>query len=147
MNKIDCAIVLAGGKGARLRPMTFSKPKPLVPVALTPMIDFALKQVIDAGINKVLIAVRFLGEQIREYLENNDKYKNLEIIIPNIDPVGTADAVRLLSDFIEGDFIVSMADIVSNFQLKHMIDFFYKTGAYSRNCGRISNAGRIYYGR
>ena len=131
MAKIDCAVILAGGKGTRLQPLTSNKPKPLVPVTLTPMIDFAINQVRNAGINKVIFAVKYLGNQIREYISNNSKFNDLEIHIPEIDPVGTADAVRKLSDYINGDFVVSMADIVTNMNLKKMIDFFYSTGAYA----------------
>ncbi|MHA1552501.1 MAG: sugar phosphate nucleotidyltransferase [Candidatus Heimdallarchaeaceae archaeon] len=131
ISKIDCAVILAGGKGTRLKPLTTNKPKPLVQVALTPMIDFAIHQIANAGVKKIVIAVKYLGEQIREYV--TDKYSNedLEIIIPDMEPDGTADAVRLVSDIIEGDFIVSMADIVSNLPLQKMIDFFYSTDSYA----------------
>lgn len=131
MAKIDCAVILAGGKGTRLQPLTNYKPKPLVPVTLTPMIDFAIDQVRRAGIKKIVFAVKYLGDQIKQYLEENSKFDDLEIHVPEIDSVGTADAVRKLSEYIEGDFVVSMADIVSNMNLKKMIDFFYSTDAYA----------------
>lgn len=131
MANIDCAIVLAGGKGTRLRPLTLHKPKPLVPVAKTPMIDFAMLQLQQAGIKKVIVAVRYLGEQIRQYLTNNPKFADLEIIIPDIDPIGTADAVRQSADYIDGDFVVSMADVVSDINIGKMVNFFSKTDAYA----------------
>ncbi|MCG3227665.1 MAG: NDP-sugar synthase [Candidatus Heimdallarchaeota archaeon] len=131
MAKIDCAVILAGGKGTRLEPLTSYKPKPLVPVTLIPMIDFAIEQVRHAGIKKIVFAVKYLGYQIKQYLSENSKFDDLEIHVPEIDPVGTADAVRKLSKYIEGDFVVSMADIVSNMNLKKMIDFFYSTDAYA----------------
>ena len=131
ISKIDCAVILAGGKGTRLKPLTTNKPKPLVQVALTPMIDFAIRQIIKTGVKKIVIAVKYLGEQIRDYVTEKYSSEDLEIIIPDMDPVGTADAVRLVSDIIEGDFIVSMADIVSNMSLQKMIDFFYSTDSYA----------------
>ncbi len=129
--KVECAIILAGGKGTRLKPLTTNKPKPLIPVTLTPMIDFALKQITDAGISKIIVAVKYLGEQIIDYLNNSPKFSDLEIIIPDIDPIGTADAVRNVSDIIEGDFIVSMADIVCDLSINKMQKFFYSTDAYA----------------
>lgn len=131
MADIDCAVVLAGGKGTRLRPLTTDKPKPLVPVCLTPMIDFAIDALVKAKIKKVIVAVKYLGEQIRQYLKEKEEYFDLEIIIPDIDPIGTADAVRKVSDLINGDFVVSMADIVCNLDLNKMIDFYSSTQAYS----------------
>ena len=131
ISKIDCAIILAGGKGTRLRPLTNNKPKPLIPVTLTPMIDFAIKQIRDAGIKKIIVAVKYLGEQIKEYLKNSPNFNDLEIIIPDIDPIGTADAVRNVSHLIEGDFIVSMADIVCDLSISNMQKFFYSTDAYA----------------
>ena len=131
MSSVDCAIILAGGKGTRLLPLTSNTPKPLIPVALTPMIDFAIQQVLDAGIKKIIVAVNYLGDQLRNDLEPRDKYKDLDFIIPDINPIGTADAVRCVSDYIDGDFVVTMADIVSNLSLKKLINFFKKTSAYA----------------
>ena len=131
MADIDCAVILAGGKGVRLQPLTTNRPKPLVPVAGQYIIDFAIKQIVDAGITKIIVAVKYLGEQIRKYLEESPKFKDLEIIIPDIDPIGTADAVRKVSDIINGNFVVSMADIVSDISINKMIDFFNSTQAYA----------------
>ncbi|MHA1668225.1 MAG: sugar phosphate nucleotidyltransferase [Candidatus Heimdallarchaeaceae archaeon] len=131
MNEIDCAVILAGGRGSRLRPLTSKRPKPLVPVTLTPMIDFAIKQITDAGITRIIFAVKYLGDQIREYLESSDKFSDLNISIPEIEPKGTADAVRQVSDLIDGNFVVSMADIVSDLSVSSMIDFFNTTGSYA----------------
>ena len=124
-------MILAGGKGTRLRPLTTNKPKPLVQVALIPMIDFALKQIHDTGIKKIVIAVKYLGDQIRDYVSETYSSDDLEIIIPDMDPIGTADAVRQVTDLIQGDFIVSMADIVTNLPLQKMIDFFVTTDSYA----------------
>ncbi|MCE7741861.1 MAG: NDP-sugar synthase [Candidatus Heimdallarchaeota archaeon] len=131
ITKVDCAIVLAGGKGTRLRPLTTNLPKPLVPVTLTPMIDFSIKQLTDAGISKIIVAVKYLGEQIKDYLLSSPKFEGLDITIPDIDPIGTADAVRKVSNLIDGDYIVSMADIVCDLSIKQMQKFFYKTDAYA----------------
>jgi len=128
---IDCAVILAGGKGTRLRPLTSNRPKPMVSVTLTPMLDFAIDQIRGAGIKKIILAVKYLGNQIRDYVRKSSKFDDLEIIIPDIDPIGTADAVRKVSNLIDGNFVVSMADIVCNLSVKKMVSFFNKTDSYA----------------
>ncbi len=123
------AVVLAGGKGTRLRPITNKIPKPLVPVGNRPMVDYAIEILERGGINKVIVVVKYLGELIREYLEEQEH--NIEILIPEVDPLDTADAVRKVSDLIEGDFIVSMADIVTNLSIKDLIAHHYKKKAFA----------------
>ncbi len=131
ISKVDCAIVLAGGKGTRLYPLTNNLPKPMVPITLTPMIDFAMKQLQDAGITKIIVAVKYLGDKIRTYLETSPKFQDLDISIPNINPLGTADAVRQVADMIDGDYIVSMADIICDLSINKLEKFFYNTQAYT----------------
>ena len=89
------AIVLAGGIGSRLRPLTTEIPKPLVPVANKPMIDYNLELLRNAGIKgKIVIITKYLGEKIEEYFEENDHFDDLDIVLPRLDPADTADAVR-----------------------------------------------------
>ena len=54
MTKIDCAVILAGGEGTRLKPLTSNRPKPMVSVTLIPMLDFAINQIREAGIKKIM---------------------------------------------------------------------------------------------
>ncbi len=126
---IDQAVVLAGGKGTRLSPLTQKLPKPMVPVANRPMIDYALELLENAGIKKVIVVVKYLGNKIRNYLE--EKEARLEIIVPDVDPLDTADAVRKVSNFIDGDFLVSMADIITNLPIREHIKFHEKRKAFA----------------
>ncbi|MFW9855714.1 MAG: sugar phosphate nucleotidyltransferase [Candidatus Thorarchaeota archaeon] len=107
---------MAGGVGSRLRPLTENIPKPLVPVANKPMIDYSLELLRNNGITRnIIIVTKFMGNKIRRYLDQAAQFDDLEYIIPNVNPVGTADAVRLVADLIDTErFIVSMADIITN---------------------------------
>ena len=129
-NKMDewSAIVLAGGVGARLMPLTTYCPKPMVPIANKPMIDYSLELLRNAGITeKIIIITRYLQEEIRNYLAKIDHFDDLEIILPKMDPLDTADAVRKASNYIDTDrFIVSMADIITNIPLKDFMEFHCK---------------------
>ena len=125
------AIVLAGGIGSRLRPLTTEIPKPLVPVANKPMIDYNLELLRNAGIKgKIVVVTRYLGEKIEQYFNENNHFDDLDIVIPKgIDPIGTADAVRLAADYIDTDnFIVSMADIITSLPLDDFMSFHLEKG-------------------
>lgn len=119
------AIILAGGVGSRLRPLTTYKPKPLVSIANKPMLEYNLELLRSAGIKgKIVIVVKYLGDEIRKYIEKSDKFDDLDIIIPKIDPLDTADAVRKSSEYISSDnFIVTMADIITSLPLADFMKF------------------------
>ncbi|NHJ01393.1 MAG: NDP-sugar synthase [Candidatus Heimdallarchaeota archaeon] len=119
------AVVLAGGVGSRLSPLTTECPKPLVPVANKPMIDYNLELLERAGIRgKIVIITKYLEEEIRKYFDQIDHFKELDIVIPHVDPLDTADAVRKAANYIDTDnFIVSMADIITNISLKDFMSF------------------------
>ncbi len=122
------AIVLAGGVGSRLQPLTAYRPKPMVPVANKPMIDYNLELLRNAGIKgKIVIITKYLQKQIRDYFAKTEYFNDLEIVLPKIDPLDTADAVRKASNYIDTDqFIVSMADIVTNLSISDFMEFHCK---------------------
>lgn len=122
------AVVLAGGVGSRLQPLTSKCPKPLVPVANKPMIDYNLELLRNAGINgKIVIVTKYLQDQIRDYFAQIEHFDDLDIVLPKIDPLDTADAVRKASNYIDTDhFIVTMADIITNISLSDFMKFHKK---------------------
>jgi len=125
------AVVLAGGVGSRLRPLTALKPKPLIPIVNKPMIHYAIDLLRYNGIDDIIIVVKYLGDQIIEYV-NSQNWGNVHIQIPDVEPLDTADAVRKVSDYINGDkIIVSMADIITNINLKENIKFFEEKNAFA----------------
>ncbi|MHA2224970.1 MAG: sugar phosphate nucleotidyltransferase [Candidatus Hodarchaeales archaeon] len=119
------AVVLAGGIGSRLQPLTDNCPKPMVQVANKPMIDYNLELLRNAGINgKIVIITKYLQENIRDYFEKIEHFDDLDIVLPKVDPLDTADAVRKASNYIDTDhFIVSMADIITNLPLRDFMAF------------------------
>lgn len=115
---IRTAVVLAGGKGTRLRPLTLTMPKPLMPVGNVAMLDHIIYLLKVHGFEKILVAVNYLGYMIRSHIMlNADKY-GVEIIAPRIQPLDTADAVRKLRNFIDEDFLVVMGDVLTNMNLR-----------------------------
>ncbi len=121
------AIILAGGKGTRLMPLTAQVPKPLVKVTNKPMIDYAIAHLIFADIKHIYIALAYMGEQIAEHLKKTwtkDKLGDVELEWFIQDSRGTADAYRLLADKYDAQNVVcSMADIVTNLPMKQFMQF------------------------
>ena len=116
------AMILAAGKGTRLRPLTETIPKPLIDVAGRPMIAFALDVVRAAGIRDVVINLHHLGEQIRTCLGNGSAY-GVRIVYTEEDPIldtggGIANARALL----DGDaFAVLNADTCIDVDLRAVV--------------------------
>ena len=123
------AVVLAGGLGTRLQPLTTEICKPLVQVTNKPMIDFAIDHLRFAGIKHIIVCVKHMGEIVRNYLIKRwtpeiQKDPEFKLEIPYNNSQGTADAVRKVWNLINTDnFIVSMADIVTNLPMKNFLNY------------------------
>jgi len=121
------AIILAGGKGKRLMPLTAEIPKPLVKVTNKPMVDYSIAHLIYAGIKHIKLALAYMGKKLEKHIKETwtpDKLDDVELECYVQDSKGTADAVRLLRDTIDSkNIVVSMADIVTALPMKEFMDF------------------------
>jgi NDP-sugar pyrophosphorylase family protein len=126
------AIILAGGKGSRLMPLTSLIPKPLVKVTNVPMVDYAIAHLIYADIKHITIALAFMGEKVEEHIKKTwtkDRLGDVELECEIQDSKGTADAYRLLSDHVDSEkVVISMADIVTNLPMREFMDFHSEKG-------------------
>jgi NDP-sugar pyrophosphorylase family protein len=126
------AIVLAGGKGNRLMPLTSLIPKPLVKVSNVPMVDYAIAHLVYAGIKHIILALAYKGDVLKEYINKTwtpDRLGDVELECEIQESKGTADAYRLLSDRIDSENVaVSMADIVTNLPMKDFMSFHTEKG-------------------
>src|SRR5689334_12630880 len=99
------AIILAGGKGARLKPYTTTLPKPFAPVGDRPILAVVMGQLKEAGVTKVTLAVCHLAELIMAFFGSGQKF-GLEIAYSlEAEPLGTVGPIRLVQGLPE-DFIV-----------------------------------------
>jgi NDP-sugar pyrophosphorylase family protein len=124
------AMILAAGKGTRLRPLTETIPKPLVDVCGRPMIAFALELLREAGIRDVVINLHHLGHLIRAALGDGSQY-GVRINYSEEDPIldtggGIEAARRFLHD---GTFVIVNADVAIDLRLRDVIDFHRRHGA------------------
>ena len=117
------AVLMAGGQGKRLRPLTENTPKPLLKVGDKPIIEYNIDKLAKVGIANIFLSINYLGEQLEEYFGNGDS-KNINIEYLREDkPLGTIGSVLLVEDFEHDEILVMNSDLLTN------IDFadFYKT--------------------
>jgi len=106
------ALILAGGKGTRLRPLTLKTPKGLIDVQGKTLTEWLFELFRKYGIRDVILSVGYLADQIRDYFTDGTKFgMNIEYVEENPDkPLGTAGPLRLAKDMLKDSFIVSNGD-------------------------------------
>lgn len=116
-------IIMAGGKGARLKPLTNILPKPLIPIHNKTIIEDIMDRFLDCGCNKFYISVNYKSEMIRYYLDslNNPDYL-IEYFQEN-KPLGTAGSLYLVKDKIKSTFFVSNCDIIIEQDYADILDY------------------------
>jgi D-glycero-alpha-D-manno-heptose 1-phosphate guanylyltransferase len=115
------AIILAGGKGTRLRPFTLTVPKPMVPIAGKPFLYYLLKMLKAEGVTRVIFSVGYLGEQIMDYF--GECWLDLEIsYVQEKEPLGTGGAIsKCMAKVIDDEVIVINGDTYCQIDLNKMI--------------------------
>jgi NDP-sugar pyrophosphorylase family protein len=144
------AIILAGGKGSRLMPLTSEVPKPLVKVTNKPMVDYSIAHLIYADIKHIILALAYQGKEIKEHIEKiwtPDKLGDVELECVIQESKGTADAYRLLLNRIDSEkIVVSMADIVTNLPMKEFMQFHTEKQGISTISMKTSESHTSQYG-
>ena len=123
------AIILAGGFGTRLRPLTYTRAKPLLPILNKPMVSHIIEMLPDE-IDKIILAVNYRKDQIEEYLEKKD-YDTEIIVNDEPEPLGTGGAVKFAEEHITDTFLVINSDIICSLDISKMIEFHNKKNAVS----------------
>lgn len=114
------AILLAGGYGTRLRPLTYTRPKPLLPVAGRPMLEWVLDR-LPPQVDHVVVAVNWLAKDLNRHFAASDREMEFTVVRED-KPLGTGGAMRNCLDALSSDRTFALfADIVSGFELQRMV--------------------------
>ena len=123
VDRINLMVVMAGGEGTRLRPLTEYCPKPLLPVGGRPMLEHILERAIAEGFKRFVFAIRYLGHMIEDHFGDGGDW-GVEIdYIREGEPLGTVGALSLLEPGPGEPFIVSNGDVLTAIRYGEMLDF------------------------
>ena len=115
------AIILAGGRGNRLRPITDYVPKPLIPIKNIPIIEWQIKYLKKFGVSEVIICSGYKTEMIENYLNNKKLGIKISFSVEDM-PLGTGGAIKKAGKKInDKSFIVINGDIITNIDLKKLL--------------------------
>lgn len=110
------AVILAGGLGTRLRPLTLTRPKPLVPVANVPLVARILRK-LPRDVDEVLLAVNYKLDLLAEHFATHD-YGVKVTLVEEKEPLGTGGAIKNVESHIRGDFLVFNGDILDSLDVE-----------------------------
>src|SRR3954465_13063066 len=132
------AVVMAGGEGTRLRPLTSNQPKPMVPIVGKPCMEHILELLREHGFRDIVITVAFLPQAIRSYFGDGEPMGlNIEQSAGENplgtagaeDPLGAAGSVRLAGGRLDDTFLVISGDALCDIDLGKIIEFHKEKGA------------------
>lgn len=122
------AVIMAGGKGSRLRPLTCNKPKPMVPVLNKPVMEYAVELLKKHGITDIAVTLQYLPEVIRDYFGDGKALGvNLQYF-EETTPLGTAGSVKNCEQFLDRPFLVISGDGITDYDLSAAIEFHRRKG-------------------
>ncbi|WP_345980664.1 nucleotidyltransferase family protein [Sulfurimonas sp. HSL3-2] len=127
-------IIMAGGLGTRLHPLTKDTPKPMLPVNGKPILERIIEKLINQGFQQFYISINYLGEQIKEYFQDGAKWDVSIQYLEETKRLGTAGALYQLKNTISEPFIVMNGDIITDLNFRDLLDFRKTTNSLSTMC-------------
>ena len=125
------AVILAGGLGTRLRPLTNKKPKPMLPLGKKPLLEHLIEWIKKNDVKDIVLCVSYLHETIEKYFEDGSKFGvKIEYAISS-KPLGDAGQLKTAQKFIDDTFVCVYGDSLFDFSLRNMITDHKKKKSYT----------------
>lgn len=122
------AVILAGGLGTRLRPLTYIVPKPMLPIGGKPLLERTISYLREYGITEIVICVSYLKRQIIDHFKRGSNLKISLRYAESESPLGTAGQLKTAEEYVKDTFLAMNGDIVSSLNLKKLIEFHKNHG-------------------
>lgn len=122
-------VIMAGGKGTRLRPLTCGRPKPMVPVVDRPMMEYIVELLVQHGVRDIAVTLCYMPDAIRDHFEDGSRFGARMCYYVEDVPLGTAGSVKNAEDYLDDTFVVISGDALTDIDLSQAVDYHRKKGA------------------
>jgi dTDP-glucose pyrophosphorylase/CBS domain-containing protein len=129
-------VLMAGGKGTRLRPLTEDLPKPMLPVGGRPLLETSIERLVRQGFSKVYISVNYKAHVVQEYFGDGRQWGLQIAYLEEHEPLGTAGSLSLLPDAPSKPLLVANGDILTNINYEDLLQFHEQHDVAATMCVR-----------
>src|SRR5829696_2032234 len=123
------AVIMAGGEGTRLRPLTSNAPKPMLPLANRPMMEHIISLLKQHGFDEIIVTVAFLANHVKTYFGDGSEYRVSMTYADEPVPLGTAGSVANARHLLDDQFLVISGDVLTDIDLTKVLQFHRDHGA------------------
>ena len=126
--RADVAVIMAGGRGERLHPLTLDTPKPLLPVGGRPILFNILDQLLSEGFKRIYICANYMADAIIRAIDAVPRYREHAVVVVENERMGTAGALSLLPERPQSAFLVLNGDLLTNLSFRDLLTFHGERG-------------------
>jgi len=129
-------VLMAGGLGARLRPLTEAVPKPLLPVGGRPLLETTVRNLASQGYRRIFLSVNYMAQQFRDHFGDGSAFGAEIVYLDETKPLGTAGSLSLLPERPKGPMIVMNGDLLTSVNFGQLVSFHREQAAIASMCVR-----------
>jgi len=119
----NCVIIMAGGIGERLRPLTDQTPKPLLTIGDRPLLEIIIEQLHLHGFRRIFLSINYHSDKIRDYFQDGSPFGVDLRYLEEEEPLGTAGSLRLARDYLQKPFIVMNGDLLTQLNFGNLLAY------------------------
>ena len=129
MGDIIRTIMMAGGKGTRLRPLTLVRPKPMIPLVNKPIIEYTVNKLKKSGFNDIIMTLNYMSTNIKNYFKDGSEFGiDIRYSVEKW-PLGTGGSVKKAEKYIDDTFMVVSGDVLTDVNFKDVVKYHKEKGA------------------